>query len=71
MSESPEPEVVISPAELRPVLSVCIFQLDGELGYTVHSMEGDEPVDITSQFELANVETGNDHRGGFALLRKK
>lgn len=52
------------------ILTVSLFLVDGEIGYTVHNHEGEgAALDVTDQYDLSNVETGDD-RGGFALLKK-
>lgn len=55
--------------EANLLMSVCLFQVGEEIGYTVHNLEGDEPEDVTDQYELANVEV-SEGKTGFAVLKK-
>lgn len=56
--------------DAKPLLSVCIFDVGGEIAYTVHDMETEDPTDISDQYDLANVQT-TDARAGFALFKKE
>lgn len=60
--------------EVKEVLSILLYTLEGKDRFHVHRVEGGDMVDVTSQYEVLSVivpsEDGKERRG-FTVLKKE